>query len=271
MKRLAMSITLSLFFFGFGFCQTSSSTTPPATKDPTAVALAQKALAAMGASVSTYQDSVVTGTLTTHADYGGGTLGIVIKSKGLWNVRSEIKRAAGTDVYVTDGPKGCLTRATGETQPTAFSNTYAEPIHHIPALSILADYSDSNVNVQYAGTGAVNGQLTDVIAISAAAAAAPAGFDSLAATQNVFYIARDSGLVIKAQYKHFSDNDSDGALKHEVYFSDYRNVGGLMVPFRVDTYVAGRLSTAMTLTSAALNVGLSSTDFAVTCGVANAN
>src|SRR5207248_351208 len=155
MKRLAMSVTLSLFFFGLGFCQTSSSTTPPATKDLTAVALAQKALAAMGASVSTYQDSVVTGTLTTHADYGGGTTPIVLKSKGVWSVRSEIKRSAGTDVYVTDGSQGCLTRASGGTQSTSFSNMYAEPIHHVPALSILADYSNKNMNVQYAGTTTV--------------------------------------------------------------------------------------------------------------------
>src|SRR4051812_5388320 len=122
MKRLAVSITLSLFFFGLGFCQTASLASPSATKDPSAIALAQKALTAMGGPSS--PGLVAIGTFR---QYGDNSLSYTARlySSGTSLLRIEIDRPAGTSVHILNAGAACSFRPDGTTRKDAIENSMA--------------------------------------------------------------------------------------------------------------------------------------------------
>jgi len=268
MKGLRVIALVSLLCVQPGISQTSTPAASSLTKDPTAVALAQKTLAAMGLPQS-YQDSVADGTLTMSDSQK--TLSVRLKSKNLTEYRHDITATEGTFSYVLNGLDACILRADGSKVQGAFQNSRGRGAEHIPALSLLARYQDSNVQVQYAGTFTVNGKPADVIAVSYSPPGDPDRQLSYAVSQRLYFIDRDAGLVAKVQFNQYGENNPDPQepVETEIYFSDYRSVSGLMVPFRQVTYLDGTEHSTLVLTSVAINTGLADADFALTCGAPN--
>jgi len=83
------------------------------TKDPTAMAIAQQAMTAMGGLASaSYQDSTATGSITFYSDTGMDAAPITLESKETIELRQDIQRGQSTDTYVANGQTACLTRST---------------------------------------------------------------------------------------------------------------------------------------------------------------
>jgi hypothetical protein len=265
--RLAVLAMLSVATHSL--CQ---QTAAPAqvTKDPTAIAVAQKALLAMGGtSLAAYQDSYATGNVTLYTTTGSQSYPAVLRSKGLNEFRYEIQKKQGTDTYTTDGGDACIRRADGTTQFGSTLSLYTQRIDFIPALSILANYTNSTISVQYGGATSVNGSTADVITLSVNINAPP-GVSGSQLDQRTIFVDQTTSLVTKIQGYQFDDSNPGYPTLIEMYFLNYQIVNGIAVPFTRLTALSGNSSSLLALSSLTFNTGLSDSLFDSTCGVQNA-
>jgi outer membrane lipoprotein-sorting protein len=237
-------------------------------KDPTAITIAQRALIAMGGS-ATFQNVQASGTTTLYGDSGSVTYPITLMATGTASVRTSITKPSGVRVYVTDGFTTCVDSAPANATADSRVDQYARRIDFVPALTILREYSVSNIQVQYAGTDTVGGSPVDVIALSFMPPNIPLGFDGYQATQRLFYIDQSSSLLLKMRFMTVIDASSGLGPKTEVYFSQYEVLGGFAVPMYQATYADGQLAQELVLTSATFNPGLDSSLFSTNCAVTN--
>ena len=233
-------------------------------RDPVALAIAQQALAAMGGgqSLLSYQDSEARGTLTI-AVAASRNWPIVLKSKGTKKVRVELSKPNGTNTLIVNGGRGVLKHADRTTRRLQPYTTIGQRVSHIPVFSLLAEYWDSNVEVTYVGQAVVSGRPAEVVALSLPSGDLLPASLARAASRTLFFIDKLSGLVAKVEYDHYAENDSNAKQKVETFFSDYRNVNGVLVPFRQITHTDGRLESELVLSSVAFNVGISDSEFAL--------
>src|SRR5919197_2308829 len=108
MKRISVAV---LCLAVLASAQSPPDPPNPAPKDPQAVALAQRALAAMGAvSGLLASDSLATGTLTLYGENikGGNTVAMVLKTKCRKLVRVELQRDTGATVSLLSEGQGTI-------------------------------------------------------------------------------------------------------------------------------------------------------------------
>jgi outer membrane lipoprotein-sorting protein len=237
------------------------------TKDPTAMAIAQQSLSAMGGTaLPGFQDVTVTGTTTAYGDAGSVSSPITLMATGTSSVASNIQRAAGTRTSVTDGTTTCVNSGSGAVPVTSAADSYSQRIDFVPALTLLREYTGSNVQVQYVGSANVNGAPADVIALSVQPAGAPPDFNWVQVTQRQFYIDQATSFVVKIQYTLVTDPASGSGPKLETFLSNYQTVSGFALPFQQSTYVDGNLTQTLTISSVAFNTGINPQTFQLTCG-----
>jgi hypothetical protein len=234
---------------------------PPAEKDPNATAIAERALEAMGGgNSSTYRDSRAQGSLTLAAS-PSPILPVVLKSKGTKKLRIELQKLTGTSIMVVHHGQGAIQQSGRETRKLQLYNTLARRIEHIPLFSLLSEYQDPQVAVGYVGEAAVMGRLADVIALELEDRDRGPVHLVRAFSRTLFFVDRASGMVLKIDYDNYAENDSNARQKIEIFFSDYRTVNGIWVPFRQTTYAEGVPESDLSLSSIQFNVRLSDSEF----------
>jgi hypothetical protein len=70
-------------------------------------------------------------------------------------------------------------------------------------------------------------------------------------------------LPLVLVYNTHPDNDYERDIPVEIRFSDYRNVDGVMVPFRIQRLLQGVLNLDLTVSKATINSGLADGEFAL--------
>jgi hypothetical protein len=78
-----------------------------------------------------------------------------------------------------------------------------------------------------------------------------------------FFLDATTLLPAAATFNIHPDNDSGRDFPIEVQFSDYRSVSGTQIPFHVQKFLNNGLILDLQFSSAAVNTGLSATEFAV--------
>jgi hypothetical protein len=68
---------------------------------------------------------------------------------------------------------------------------------------------------------------------------------------------------VAVDFEVHPDNDATLNLQVEIQFSDYRDVNGFKVPFHLQRFLQRDLVLDISLTTAAVNSGLTDADFAV--------
>jgi len=233
-------------------------------QDPQAVAVAQSAFAAMGGTqaILGYQDSLASGTVTISAGDNPVSYPITMKSKGLRETRVELQMPKGTNVRIANQGQGAIIRPDGSIKGLDSNNTFYEHVNHVPLLSVLADYAGGSVNLLYEGVAQVQGQAEDVIEIDFIPNLANGPlYASMSST--LFFVNQTTGLVDKTQRSTFYEGDQNHTFSEETYFTDYRPVSGMQVPFHQTVFIDGKLETDLTFDSVTLNVGLLDSDFAL--------
>lgn len=234
-----------------------------ATKDPAGLAVAARSVAAMSSPTLdiTSVDSVATGNVVVQ----GQSMPIVLKTKGTRMLRSEVQKAKGSHVMVINNGRGQITQSDGTVRNLLMNGTYGVRILHLPALSLLAEYQQADVEVARPEQSAVSGKNSTVLTF----AVVPPGRTKEESdlfrrdTSTRLFIDSDTGVVQKLEFNNPAENDPDSFQKTTVVYSDYRQVGQMMVPFRIATYVDGDLESEIVLDSIQFNVGLSDSDFQI--------
>jgi hypothetical protein len=261
MDRSIPTVWVSLLACTTLFAQQTSTPTSAATKDPQAVAIVQGTVAAMGGvqALLQYQDSLCSGTITLKFGSNLATYPITFKSKGLQQTRVETQLPKGTLIRIANQGQGVIVRPDGSIKALWANNTISERVNHLPLFSILAEYSNDNISLSYKGVAAIQGQSDDMVEVEILS-------NNQDPIQTVFFINQSNGLVDKIQSISFNEGDSKAAVNEELYLSDYRLVSGIQVPFIQILFVDGKAHSQVDLTSAAFNVGLLDSEFALPKG-----
>jgi hypothetical protein len=235
------------------------------TKDPTAMAIVQQSLVAMG-SGQNFVDVQASGTTTAYGDAGSLTQSVTLQATGAANIRTTITKPSGaTRIYGTDGLAACIDGAPAEYT----ADLTVEGIYFVPALSILNAYAQPDTQVQYQGTDQIGSSIVDIVALTFTQPGAPAS-GAYASTQLSFFIDRATAFVLKIKSASIADASTSNGPTLEIVLSQYQIFSGFAVPLDQTTSVGGVLDHELMLTSVAFNTGLDSSLFAMTCEVPNA-
>jgi hypothetical protein len=233
---------------------------PPS--DPKAVSLATQSVSAM-AGPSVISDVTLSGSVTRilGADKQSGTATLL--AKGFTESRVDLALDGGARSEVRNsstGPSvGNWTGPDGAIHPIAGHNCATDASWFFPALGLLAaGATDPNIVLTYVGKEGVqsssfqhiqahryNPYLHEV--------------DSLSVMD--FYLDAHTLLPSIVMFNEHPDTDQAVNIAVQVMLSDYRNVNGTQIPFRIQRYVNDSLTLVLQISSANINTGVSDSKF----------
>lgn len=183
-RQLAMVLAISVTLRA----QTTSGT---AIRDSTAISVIAQSLSTMGTLASVNLRTLAQGTLT---DRNGQVKGLTIETAGVDRVRHDV----GPDFrFVSNAGVGFLVlKGTRHALP-AWVTEHKRP-EHLPSLSLMADYLNPNLQVEYVGLENVNGSPAHHLRLSILPTdTTPAQIEDLTSEFHV-YIDRASMLVVRS-------------------------------------------------------------------------
>ena len=243
---------------------TSTSTTATITKDPQAIALAQKTLAAMSGAqaIAMVADSRASGSFTIAAD-AASPYPITLETQGTQKMRTTLTRPSGNVIRVLNGGVAAVIHADGSVRKLDANNTMAERIDHIPLLSLISEYQNANIEI-------VPGPAPNTFAVTLIPTAALADYYR-GLTKTIFTVDPNSGLITSTQLTAHGEGSMKDTYQVQIVYANYQAVNGVMVPFHQTTYENGTMTSDLVINSIAFNVGVPDSDFTLPAEVANAN
>ncbi len=227
------------------------------TRSPEAVALLTQCAAAMG--TAQVQDVQAEGTIT-RADGREAARNLVVKSKGADRVRHEITAADRQEAYVLNRGRGYELRGQAKKALSAHATGYYRP-EHLPALACEVDLARSQVQALFVGVEGFRGRPAYHIKFVAAPKGdANDGLEALLSEFHVF-IDGETMLVLKTQSYVFAPDAIENHSRWELFYGDYRNVGGVMIPFRIERYDNGTKLDEIVFRQVQTTVGIADSEF----------
>lgn len=241
-------------------------------KDPNAVAILDRAAAAMGARLlRNAADTVATGALTVYLPDGQTSSGtITLLTGGADQYRTEIDEGGSLrSVTVSSG------EAWSERNGTSFplSREAATDIRpeHLPQLSKWKRSGLPSFGVHYAGTETLDGSGAQVYVIDLEDTSPEqvqnlstrgASGQQLSGQLYRLYIDTSSFLVRKVAFTRGAEGNPTARAIVENLYGDYRQFGSVMAPFRIERQVSGRTASLITLSSFTISAGVDAGKFA---------
>jgi hypothetical protein len=285
MYKLLRSVSVFWLLCLSASAQTTSPSSPPPPSDPQAVALIQKALAALtGGALIT--DVTLTGSARRIAgsDDQTGTATLTATSAGdskvslnlPSGVRTEIRNhsavplpgalPAGAPAGAAQGAQrvGAWSGADGALHPIVSHNLLADPSWFFPGFT-LQNLASGSYILSYGGQESLNGN--SVLQISAVQQfpTAPAGVAASLRhlSQIDLYLDSATWLPLVLVFDTHPDTNAQDDIPTQILFSNYQAIGGAKVPLHIQKYVNGGLSLDLQLTNAILNSGLATSAFQI--------
>jgi hypothetical protein len=235
--------------------QTKTSHLVAITRDTTAIGLIQQSLTAMGLVASATVRTLSVGTIT-FAD--GNANQLKVETIGTDRIRHDIVDTqftsvsnAGTGFQLVSGERQTL---------LPWVTKYQRP-DHLPSLSLMADYPNSNLQIQYLGLEGVNGNLAHHLRLSMIPTdGTPPEIEDLVSEVHI-YIDPASFMVVRIRTFDFSPLTPQNRSAVDTDFSDYRQQDGAQVPFHLIRYIAGQKRSEIAFTSISLNALVPDSDF----------
>ncbi len=240
----------------------AQSTVP--TSNPDAVALARRALQALaGGTALTDITLQASATYIAGSDQQGGPATLVARG----NVQSllTLNLSAGQRQEIRNGPAGAWSGPDGTAHSMATHNCWVDAAWFFPALTLEALQADPTLSVAYVGPVEWNGAATIHLqffhVVPGQAAAMTALIQRLSTVD--LYLDPNSLLPVALGFNAHPDNDLNLNIPVEIVFGGYRNVNGVLVPFRIQKFLQGTLTLDLAVTQAALNSGVPSSAFTI--------
>lgn len=235
-----------------------------APKDTQAVAAAQWALAAMGAqNLAPLATVSATGTLTLQGD-SALTFPVLYKSRGARQMRMELTTNKGIRLFTVNDKHGIIRYPDGSVRKLLDDNMAVQRVDYIPVLSLLSELARSDVASEYLGDTNLGNAPVHLIALSLYSGMSKEEAQRLQdRTRVLYYINAESGLVSKTDRTSYSENYPTESEKLETYFSDYRLLNGVQIPFHQQTFVNGKPYLDLALSGVSFNASVQDSDFSI--------
>lgn len=236
-----------------------SQSSPP-KRDPQALALLAGMHAAMGGpAAAQLRDTETQAQVTTPGLAGTSTTSsVTIRTLGLGSIRSERTTAQGLAVFTATASSSATQDSTGSVQQVSRSSLGNAGISHIPALSILAGWMNASMRAEYLGLETLGSASVHHIRITPAL---PPETPKELESPCEIYVDAQSFLVAKLVYLVRRPENLRKTMPIEVTYSDYRNVAGIAIPFRVQYGQQGSVLSDYAVTSVSFNRGVAASQF----------
>jgi hypothetical protein len=233
-----------------------------AIKDTQAVALLDLVLSNAGSPVSSIRDFRASGSVTSY--WAGESVPgkIDVRGIGLQRFRLDITDDVGTQTCVVRNFKGSCSSPYYQLTKIGLANSFTFKGMALPYLRLLAALEDTSVEITYVGLEKVDGKQFHRIRTRRATDVALDPERTIAKVETAEYlIDSSSSQLIGLQDNLHPERDDSANHPRSLYYSDFRSVDGVMVPFRLDEYVFGQHTRTILFSSFSTNVGLTDADF----------
>jgi hypothetical protein len=241
----------------------SQTSTTPTASSPQAVTLVSQAVAALTGSITVNDVTLTgTGTRTAGSDVESGSVSLKALAGG--QSRLDLIVAGGTRSEIRNldsngASQGFWIGLDGTINSMANHNCATDAAWFFPALSVLSRLSNPNLLVTYIGNETRGGVSVQHLHFLIQNPVAAGVFQQLSAED--VYLNASSNLPVAITFNAHPDNDASANIPAEIDFSNYQNVNGVQVPFRIQRLLNGSVLFDLTIQSATLNSGLTAAAF----------
>jgi|SRR5882762_3893757 len=240
--------------------------TTPVQRDQQAIAVMSQALTVAGGTpaLTAIQDFTASGSITYYwaGEDVQGT--VTVKGRGIGQFRLDSSLAKGNKSIVLNNGSGTSSELDGTRK--ALSNPSITGLTYLsfPMLYVAAVLRDSAYSFQYLGLETKYGTEAHHIRLQKRLPRDidPEGNLSNATRKDIFV--SDSGKTVLAVSDVIrSDERPWEEYQHEVVFSDYRQINGILMPFSIAEFSAGQRAFSIEIMEVHVNTGLADSDFAL--------
>ncbi len=200
-----------------------------------------------------------TATWTAGSDNLQGSVTLEASSSGRSRMNLDLGSKRRTEFFSGDNDDPACTWAGDDntTRKVATHNCFTPGPWFFPVLSFLPALQRGNISVIYVGREVENGISLEHIRVQRVflGKSKISGLLNHLRTVDLYL---DAGTMLPAAFKYFvhPDNDAEKDIPAEVRFSDYRDVGGIKIPFHLVRYLNGSPLLELSLDSVTLNTGV---------------
>ncbi len=176
-------------------------------------------------------------------------VGVVIYQVYPGKLRQNMTTPQGELSFVFDGEAGYIVVPMGaQPLPPEVSRSLKDAVFR-DIIPLFIHLTESDASVQFAGNEEINGESTSILLVKQ-----PSG-----ETLRV-YISNDTHYVVKYAFR---ESEQGVIVDKERYYSDYREIGGVKIPYRVDEHVNGNVISESRTTSVKLNIDVDESLFEI--------
>jgi len=226
------------------------------------VTILQQSAAVMGAgNLAQVQDSLVQGTASAPGKSESRAFTIKAKGTNLFRLEAAEPGQAPTVAVVNRGRPSRQTREGWKGGPSA--NTRHRRADHIPALMLAQELLRADLSATYVGLEDVEGRGAHRIRLARVSSTLGNELDQRLTKNSEMdvFVDAQTFLVVKLSYVHLTETDWRRGLPMEIHYSDYRNLGGVLIPTFQRRVFNGQPLSDMRISSVAFNVGLADSEF----------
>lgn len=234
------------------------------TRDPQAVSILTQCVHAAGGSqvVSTIQGFTGSGTITYYStgEQVQGT--VTVKGRGLTQFRVDASLPDGVHSWVVSRGATFEKNPDGSTSPLPSQNAVKAASATFPVPYLLSVLEDPSVSVSYGGLVTHDGVQVYDIVVQKMLSKSVDPLNTVGNTTKAHFFIDPNALVIQSvEDMAYRKDGGPGASSHEIRFSDYQTVSGVLVPFSITEFVAGQKTATIQLNQASFNSSLTDSDF----------
>ncbi len=239
---------------------------PPPQRDPQAITVLSQTVNAAGGltAVSAIQDYTATGTVT-YLWAGQPVQGTVtLRQKGADEFRLDANLQSGIRSWAVSYGAGSVKETDGSAHPVGFANALKLGALTFPLAEIYTDLQDSSTTLIYMGSTQIAGRTVQQIHAQRnfSPQSDPDGSLSKLRARDLFIDSSNLQLILIRDIL-YPPQSFTANYQHEISFSDYRTVNGLLVPFTISEKIAGQQTWIIQLSQTSFNSGLSDSDFQI--------
>jgi hypothetical protein len=256
-ERLALVFIFALLVSASVCAQQS---TLPAQRDPTAIALLQKSVATMATNVPADTSATGSVTIVEGSTTESGTIRIL--TRGMDQTAEEITLSGGDRAVIYS--KGDAKEVNGSKStipPMELIVTDECPDFPVPLLLSIVNNTDEAF--QYVGQETFNGISVQHVLVWNTFASNSKIQKLAPFTKTDIWLDSNTSLPVKLAYARRAGEGAVPSIPVEVFFSNYKNVNGILYPFQVKKSYNGTPWETIIIASVAVNTGLTDTDFTV--------
>jgi len=262
-RPLAVAILVVFSVLPVSVLARQSAQTPTVpTRDPQAIAILNRSLAAMGGQgIAAIQDTVVKGTVSSLGNQDPTTGDVTITTKGTSMIRTDAAGGGKNSSVIFNSGREMRDLGRGW-QKAPSGNANQKRIEHLPALMLAYEVVRNELSAEYVGEESIAGRAVFHLRLARVSNMGNASDETFTRNSRMdVFLDAQTYLITKISYLLLSEIDLRLGMPVDIYYDDYRVMNGLAVPFHQRYFFNGQPTNQLQLTSVAVNQGTPDSKF----------